>query len=426
MYIQPILISCWFWILFRKLLHMGVTSMKHYIAEASTWIGFSQIALVPWAFSFLRDEETAQDPWMNMQLYAMSISWLALIFELGNIWLPLFTFVTVIVKIIKKLIPFMFTTVLITIMFAHTFRVVHTDQQCLDTLDQNSSFIYEDGWTTCSVWQSYLNAFIMFFTRADWNFVDKLGVTVIYTVVSIFLLNITIAVMVTSIQELQNDANTVFWNHRLSLSREIESLWFIFPPSKGCFQGFQDDAICNDDKRVSFLGELPQKEIAGDLQVFFDWWFSPKAWVSSRPSISMRLLVFYKYSLLEDIIYPGEVFDRVLLGLKKNQDPFEESRHGSWMMLSIAMAKVFSWYLFICYILVMLICFVCGLVSFGILWPKAMKEQLFHVRKEHEISNTKEQKEELRRDNYILFKELRKEIETMKKVQKKNNTWFEM
>jgi len=114
-YIQPLLISCWFWILFRKLIHIIVTSLKCYITEVSTWVGFAQIALIPWAFSFfkdeeivalipwafsfLKDEEIVQETWMNTQLYAMCISWLAIIFELSNIWFPLFTFVMSLVKV---------------------------------------------------------------------------------------------------------------------------------------------------------------------------------------------------------------------------------------------------------------------------------------------------------------------------------------
>ena len=97
-YIQPLLISCWCWILFRELIHMIVTSPKCYITEVSTWVGFAQIALIPWAFSFLKDEEIVQETWMYTQLYAMCISWLAIIFELSNIWFLLFTFVMALVK----------------------------------------------------------------------------------------------------------------------------------------------------------------------------------------------------------------------------------------------------------------------------------------------------------------------------------------
>lgn len=220
--------------------------------------------------------------------------------------------------------------------------------------------------------------------------------------------------------EVQHDAKNAFWDNRLSVTTEIDSFWSLFP-----FLGkyLRKRFVFQKDPRINFLYGLSQ-EVDVELKKsdpFFDWWFAPLIWGVPCPDLLVRLKAFYLYSLWDDIIYPGVVLERVVLGLNHNAELAtaendDELGQRLRSTVSRAIVKIFLWCLLIVHIMIMLIVFICGLF-FGITWPQAMTRHLFHVSTDPDMGEIKELslendklKEELRKDYY----KLRRDIEEQK------------
>jgi len=291
-------------------------------------------------------------------------------------------------------------------------------------------------------------------TDGDWSFgVENnaaRGLAYVYGfIVGIVLLNIVIAVVSNIFTEVQNDANTAFWDNRFSITTETELLWSLFPCLKGKLRKHFFDTTT---RRINFLDESSQNENtrnledrihARNLDVFFNWWFSHTSWGAEIPNLWVRLQAFYGFSLWEDIIYPGIVLERILLGVNYDVDlvkignvpkigshttspstnatdvnsvPVTVEKKSSkgfpWFLLRF-IVKIFLWFLFTVHIVIIFSVFICGLFSFGLLWPQGMKRSLFHISSEPDVNEIKELsnengklKEELRKDYYKLKRDM--------------------
>jgi len=401
------LVICWVWILFRELLQISSTSLKRYVTEASNWVDLLQISFILRTILDLSYDEVDNDARMGTPITAMCISWFALIFELSNVWFPLATFVTAFVEILIELVPFLFTTILIFMMFAHAFRAQYNGEECLNLGSEELSSEYP--WTSCStLLQSYLKAFNMFLTTANWNFDEQQGGTLTFLyafIISVLLLNIIIAIVSNKFTDVQNTATKVFWEHRLSLITEIEPLWNFASTLHALLQENPTD---ERGKRFSFLEKSSAHDVRSNqkLQDFLDWWFSPVNREVQQHFLTTRLYIYYRYSVWEDIIYPGAVFERIVLGLK-----YEEKKQSVRLSFFIKFVKITSYLLFVLYAFIMIIIVVCGWLSFGLLFPKSMKEKMFHVRIKTEINDMKGDidgiQKRLRKDNEKLKEEIR-------------------
>ena len=68
-------------------------------------------------------------------------------------------------------------------------------------------------------------------------------------------------------------------------------------------------------------------------------------------------------------------------------DEKKSSKGFPWFLLRF-MVRIFMWCLLIVHIVIIFSVFICGLFSFGILWPQGMKEWLFHISSKHDVNET--------------------------------------
>merc|ERR1740124_1599331 len=321
--VKTLLITCLIWISIRELVQLALTKPKLYIEKASNWIDLLQIVFLSWIITIIYHERDHNHS-RTAYACAICISWLALIFDLSDLHFQLAVFVTSAVEIMKGLIPFMFVAVLLACMFAHAFRAMHFEETCIKTdLDLPSV----DGWKSCStIGQSYTQALIWLLSSDTWDFTEGAGLvlTCIYALImGVILLNMIIAIVNDIFTKVQNEAQTAFWENRLSTTIEIEAMLGIYTPlDKYLKKTFK----FSETTRFNFLVASSQSADVGNSKSFFNWWFSPVAMSDKIPTLRMRLQAFYSYSLWDDIIYPGEVLERILLGVNYDFDDNSEER----------------------------------------------------------------------------------------------------
>ncbi len=109
-----------------------------------------------------------------------------------------------------------------------------------------------------------------------------------------------------------------------------------------------------------------------DKDLFFRWWFNKahNSRSTTTPPFKTRLKFFFLRASIQEIIFPGKEFENILMGIRYN-----EKGKG----LKLFFARLASYILSAVNILLVFITLILGSVSFGLLWPTAMKENLFYV-----------------------------------------------
>merc|ERR1740124_2012084 len=112
--------------------------------------------------------------------------------------------------------------------------------------------------------------------------------------------------------------------------------------------------------RFNFLVASSQSTDVGSSQPFFNWWFSSLTVSDKIPALGERLQAFYRYSLWDDIIYPGEVLERILLGVNYdlNDNSEEMANRNNPSRTSKAIVKIILWCLLIVNMVIMIIIFI--------------------------------------------------------------------
>jgi len=321
--------------------------------------------------------------------------------------------VTSVDKIIKGLIPLLFATLLLTIMFAHAFRAKYIDETCMESYN----ILYADGWTHCNtVSQSYMQALRMFLPGAEFDYEGSGRVlTIVYAVfMGVILLNMIIAYVCNIFSEVLKDSKTAFWENRLSITTEIEALSNIC--HNFSWKKTNEYEVCElNTQRLNF-SIVPSLISSNEICTpFFNWWFSHTNSGCECPHLMTRMYAFYSYSQWDDIVYPGIVLERILHGLKYNEEIVTEYTHplnieqSHPSILSRIIVKMVLYQFFFIHVVAIIVVFIFGSFSFGIFWPEAMKKSLFHMDTKHhfnemeELSNKNDKsKEELRGEIRIL------------------------
>ncbi len=333
-------------------------------------------------------------------------------------------------------------------MFAHMFRVLYFGETCpVIENDQNT-------WNCGSVGESYLESFSMFLTDGGWGFDgnrfrthDKeYYLTFAFAfIVGVLLLNIVIAEVSNRFTDVQNDAEKAFWLHRLSLVQEIESLCFQMKRCASC--PFFSISYCanrhiddpNPHERTALQSQLSEPKqinykIEGmerfsflvppsyreqerfqsnaELRCFTDWWFSTNS-DAEKPTFIDRIYAFYWYSYMDEVIFPGKVFERIFLGFRYNKDISTEFPRYT---LHVLFAKIVAWIVFVMHIFVAVIMLPLGGIFFGLLWPEAVKKWLFHgnIYSKEQSKNVSVQMEILLQQNRALQQQNRGLLEDNK------------
>jgi len=395
-----LLIISLIWMTFREVVQLSTTPLKTYVTDPTNLVDLLQIVLMSLCARFLMgdtSEPTNTD--LMMFIWTIALTWLGLLFGLGNVLYALSVFVAALVEILHRLMPFIFTTGLIIVMFSHMFRMYYFDQtnECVSGADWAGS---TEGWTSCAITDSYLKSLSLFLS-GEWDFEEKSGVTLMFVlsfIIGILLLNIVIAVVSNVFTEVTENAERAFWENRIAWISEMTLMLSLLkclpeekkPDSKKSIKS----SLSQEEEKEACLTEripfsvYPGIEIARSIPGDFGWWWF-EAYPHLMPSFITRFIIFYKYADWSDILFPSKVFELLFMGLPYNADigakEYKYFRNGEddkkivipISIFKLLLGKLCAWVVFSFHVGLIILFFVAGLVTFGYFWPTAMKEKLF-------------------------------------------------
>jgi len=388
----------------------------------------------------------ANGDYLNVEVLANMMVWLCLIGVLKSMIYRIGIFVNAFFQIISAIIPFMVVTFLLLGAFANMFQVAtHPSDNSLTSpsisLSSSTSLSPSTSTSptphTCkenifydspkSKW--FLKTFAMFLSDGWYptyaiddmdEGIDQyvIALSLIFgLIIGILILNIFIAKISNVFSEVDAKGRNIFWQDRLSFVAEcklMESLmclkycnklkdhdyhherrlnnasilkndilkesnhrYNMNPLSslriskKELFSPLEDS---NDKSRRFDFSMASTKDIKKNTTVserdqFFHWWMQPN--LSQTPQLKTRITFFIKRELFSNILLPGQTFERILSGNKKK----------TYYPLTF----VFGIFVLPC----ILIVFILGLLSAGLLWPKPLKRLFFFGKDEQsqEIAN---------------------------------------
>jgi hypothetical protein len=266
--------------------------------------------------------------------------------------------------------------------FAQFFFIISAGDRCNN--DEGTEW-------ECTITSSYFQSFAMLL-NANFEFLDwkpdnwqQTAVSFCFAVVvGILLLNILIAKVTNVFTEVTDESQTAFWTNRLDFVGEVNAIMRKLKPIMNKLNKIMSKLIPEviwsklewkqPEEKVPrrplgvYEEEWMMKCHDKDMKDFFMWWYYAWKKDNKRPPLRTRLKYFYKYASMEDIMFPGQVFQNILFGRKYNED-----LKGAKMLIATALSYLHFLAGFICAVVI----FVLGLVSFGFLWPKEMNEVLF-------------------------------------------------
>lgn len=315
-------------------------------------------------------------------------------------------------------------------------------------VNDNSTPNQELNWT-CNLSSSYAQTFSILIT-SNWSFLDEeaegFQTSISYAfafIVGILLLNVLIAVINNAFSTIERSGDLEYWRYRLSFENETQFLYsigvtFIRPLKRVMCDGFsllfkyKSVNVTEHDTKKNKENKLPQRPRLGaenrvnsmrdyfftessfedpmyqtvtrirfdnfsldqfnvllesDQKQFFEWWYNCNE-NSEIPSFKCRLLYYFTRASWDEIIFPGQSFENIIMGIKFRED-------GSGMRFIFA--RIFSYMLFILNIIILIMLFIVGMLTFGICWPMRMKERLFFgplaTNQKNEISRLKTEME---------------------------------
>lgn len=293
----------------------------------------------------------------------------------------------------------------------------------LDTCKVNDeNFDRELNWT-CNLSSSYAQTFSILIT-SNWSFLDEeaegFQTSISYAfafIVGILLLNVLIAIINNAFSNIERSGDLEYWRYRLSFENETQLLYsigatFVRPLGRIVCEGwtllFQDGLKSVSSKKKKAFNRRPKlepeirsnsirdyffsessirdlKDIAisrirfdtfsihefntledYEQNLFFNWWFDyPDSYL---PSIKQRLWYYFTRASWDEIIFPAQSFENILIGIR-----FHEEGSG----IRFVIARTLTYFSFMLNIIMLVVLFMLGLFTFGICWPRKMKERLF-------------------------------------------------
>lgn len=403
----------------RVLLELTTTTCNVSVLKLKNWSDLFQIAMLGWTISFLFTEQDHYTP-QGMKVIAITSGtvWFTLIQMCAYFASSITIFMVTLRQIILKLVPFLITAGTIGLAFAHMFFITskygaHCDS-CVASNPMTlpcSDNVNECGCSeTPSVWpcprnlpDTYSAVFRMFLKNdveldvfADWKHHDAIFVKWIsyaYAfMVSILLLTVLIAVVTGVFDEVTEMGAKEFWYNRygyiVTKKAILKHLQLLEIP--------RDDHIKNQGTSISHLSDsrkhfFPrrlkfssfnvesfnkyQSDLSGEEFCFFQWWFKNDA-----IDYKSRIEFFWYRSEVQDIIFPGLVFEKVVCNFSLDGED----------TIIRGLLRMFLFFVYTPCVLIMFAgLFVIGLVTFGLLWPQWMKERLIYgpVLSDSDISN---------------------------------------
>jgi len=393
--IKGILIVCFTWRMFRESTQLMTTTFGNYSSHIFNWFDVAQIVLIILTLRTNLDNYSKH----RVLIFATVFSWGELLLEIHNFNHNLAVFVVSIIKIMKRLRTFVITLLMFIATFAHAYYITGPDDK--EVCNNKSTYTKEEfnsaGGFTCTRIDSYKYSFSNLFDfeiPSGFFWIQLLY----FFVMTILLLNIIIAVVCDEFSDVQKESEKTFWYDRLEIVNELGGY---FSVTHGRARGYCDNLL-SVSKRIDlnlFLERSVWDGISEEEEKdFIHWWYGKRK--EKKPPLGERLKYFFKHSVVTDIFIPASVFENVLLG---------KDRSERLTIFEKMLAFPFSIILMVSSNALFVIVVISGWLSFGILWPKIVKEQLFSV-------NNKIQKmTQNKTDEEKEISEMRKEISEMKK-----------
>jgi len=395
--INIILIICIIWRLTREIMQGMATPFGAYFGDISNWFDIAQIVLI---FQTLRtnlDTYTSSSSY-DLLIFATFFSWFELLLELHNFQYDLALFVVALIKIMKRLRSFIFTTFMFIIAFAHAYYIAGPDdtELCNNEANYTKEAFDLAGGFTCTRSNAYAYSFSSLLVFEIPSGVPQ-WIPLLYAIVTlILLLNIIIAVVCTEFEDVLNESELTFWSDRLVIVNELGAfcsghstsplfLRSIFLKVQKWCNSWDEELSSRMDLNL-FLENSVWDGMNEKEQGFLHWWYG-KSKEKDKPNLGTRLNFFIWNSALKDIFIPGSVFENLLLGYKRSKKPKRMERIvviPFSIILMVGSSALFA------------IVFMSGFLTLGIFWPEIMKKRLFAVndKKRGIIRDTKKNNEE--------------------------------
>jgi len=318
---------------------------------------------------------------------ATFLSWFELLLELHNFRYDLALFVVAIIKIMKRLRIFLFTTLMFIAAFAHAYYIAGPDdtELCNDMAAYLSKEEFNlAGGFTCTRSKSYEYSFFALFAFEVPSGVPQWIPYFYAFIMLILLLNIIIAVVVHEFEDVVNESELTFWSDRLVIVNELDfcsgthcsSFTSFLSLIHGKDQGWCKNWLPKSDEKFGkrmdlnlFLENWIWDGMATKDELFLHWWYGRKD-VAEKPILVERLKFFISNSTFKDIFIPSTVFENIFLGYNRSHRSKKYEKMSVFpfsIILMIASNALFA------------IIFISGWLSFGFLWPRIMKKELFSV-----------------------------------------------
>merc|ERR1712038_1092361 len=158
-----------------------------------------------------------------------------LLIVFGNLSYPIAVFIIASIRIFWILIPFLVSTFVIVLSFAHMFYMwsISSLDTCLVQNNNETQDMASVDWT-CNLSSSYAQTFSILIT-SNWSFLDDeaegFQTTISYAfafIVGILLLNILIAIISDSFSEIERVGEVEYWKYRLNFEDETQRLYSVY------------------------------------------------------------------------------------------------------------------------------------------------------------------------------------------------------
>jgi len=364
------------WLGFRCVVEMFTTPIRSWVVELSNWFNVSQTMFVIWSILILGRDGITNDYEAGISVATLGLAWFRSVFVLGDLFYEIAVFARALQRIAMKLIAFSITSVLVIMGFAHMFYTATKWEErfCLDSQTEDC--------LVPSLNDSYYAAFTEFL-NADSLFRDEsylrdksyrmILIFVFAVLVQLLLLNVLIAEIVNSFYESKSAGKKAFWQRRYHYVTEFSNIYRALGYSKSAKTGNSTVNDDDDEKKIPsnrFAFSTAHHDVfPGDFYHFRKWWMKG----AQAPDILTRLRYFIKWSSFDEIFLPGPSFERVISGSKKDASNYS--------------ARILLYAIFPIMVVVNVVCFALGLVTFGLLWPKWMRTMLFSGKVEFESTD---------------------------------------
>jgi len=393
-YCVAILTISFIWDFIQEISKFMNTSLTMYVSDAVNYLDGLQLVLLLWTISNLYShDDDYRNHWGSETLYiiATAVPWLKLLFVIGNLSYSIAVFSVAFIQIIGALIPFLVTTILFLLMFSHAYHTWSIFHEDICTAANEG--LFDEEWT-CKLSKSYVQSLSMFLTT-DFAFLDggeyqnwKTLLSWFYAfAIGILMLNILIAVISFHFDNNYQNGQRAFWRNRLLHVRQSQSLLSFFSilplcgnDEQGKTDNQSDRIIFGIDHNHTFLDSLDK----ADGAAFFAWWYyywsdswgeCPNNILEIVPPMKTRFYYFFHKASWNEVAFPGRVFDNIFTG-----NAYYITAVG-WKCFP---ARILSVLIFALVVILMLLVFILGSISLGLLWPDFVKEMLFVSDKDEE------------------------------------------